>query len=126
MSDANEITPIEKSQVEKQIELLKLQIELMNLQKDNDEETKWKRDDDARRQSQTKWLAKNPDYFKIYQAKHRDELIEKRRTTVCVKVKCSFCEKEISQGNLKRHIKLKHDNMDYLMNYIDDIKALVE
>lgn len=129
MTDTNEEPKVEKTLVEKQIELLKLQIELMNIQKELDDDApveKWKRDKEARRLSQQKWKAKNPDYFKIWKAKHHDEIMEHRRTEVLVKVKCPFCEKELTKGNLRRHIRTIHDNMDYVANYIQEIKALVD
>jgi hypothetical protein len=116
---------METPETDKQIELLKLQIELLNLQKENEDEVKNKRKRtlEQQRTATHKWLSKNPDYHKIYQAKNHDKLVEYRRTKLLVKEKCPFCEKEITHVNLARHIRQKHENMDYVFA---NIKSLLE
>jgi DNA-directed RNA polymerase beta' subunit len=126
-------------EVEKQIELLKLQIELINIQKELSENElavpKWKTKEnaeairEAQKNARDKWASKNPDYWKIYQARNRDKIIEYRRTNQLVKEKCPICEKEITKVNLKRHINAQHDGMEYvgdILAQIEGIKELID
>ena len=126
-------------EVEKQIELLKLQIELINIQKELSENElavpKWKANEnkeatrEAQKKAREKWASKNADYWKIYQARNRDKIIEYRRTNQLVKERCPICEKEITKVNLKRHINAQHDGMEYvgdILAQIEGIKELID